>query len=57
MSDDTDKLADLLVKIVEDYSKALDMELPETPDSFNSQLLVSAFSNAFKYFLTDIIIP
>ena len=55
ISDDAGKFGDLLVRMVDEYSKISNMELPETPSQFDTQTLVAQFSNSFKFLCTEII--
>ena len=55
ISDDAGKFGDLLVKMVDEYSKISNMELPETPSQFDTQTLVAQFSNGFKFLCTEMI--
>ena len=52
---DSDKLGDLIVRIVDEFSKASDLELPVTPEQFDTQLLVAHFSNSFTYLVTEVL--
>ena len=54
-ADDSDKKADLLMKIVEDYSKAPDITTPSTPSTFDGQKLAAQFSNTLRTLKKDIV--
>ena len=55
ISENSEKLGDLIVKIVDGFSKATDIESPPTPQQLDIQMLVAHYSNAFTYLSTEIL--
>ncbi|XP_011404322.2 PREDICTED: ubiquitin carboxyl-terminal hydrolase 28-like isoform X1 [Amphimedon queenslandica] len=54
--DDSDKLADLLMKIVEDYSKAPNIKIPQAPSNFDTQRLAAQYTTAYKTLTSEILL-
>ena len=55
ISENSEKLGDLIVKMVDEFLKATDIESPPTPQQLDTQMLVAQYSNAFTYLSTEIL--
>lgn len=54
-SDDSDKLADLLMKIVDGYTKAPNIKIPQIPPNLDTERLAAQYTTAFKALTSQVL--
>ena len=54
-SDDSDKLADLLMKIVDGYTKAPNIKIPQIPPNLDTERLAVQYTTALKALTSQVL--
>lgn len=54
-SDDSDKLADLLMKIVDGYTKAPNIKIPQIPPNLDTERLAAQYTTALKALTSQVL--